>query len=39
MLDHEGERMGDDKAQGLSMETGIWTKVEEIIGDEGFKKF
>lgn len=39
MLDHEGERMGDDKAQVISMEIGIWTRVEEIIEDEGFKKF
>ena len=31
--------MGDGKAQGMSMEIGIWTRVEEIIRDEGFKKF
>ena len=34
MLDDEGERTGDDKAQVMSMEIGIWTRVEEVIEDD-----
>lgn len=38
MLDFEGETVTrDDKVQRVSMEIGIWSKME-IIGEEGLKK-
>lgn len=38
MLDFEGETVtGDDKVQGVIMNIGIWSGVEEITGDEGFR--